>query len=184
MVRVDYHLLQGRVELAAKYMAQCPDAVMPFANTSIRLAFPMIGGQDNNNQTSFPRSGGGKALSLKANEALASSNIALVTFLNEKIKGTKSQNDYMVCAMLVTWLINIPPPTATKASQRPTAGQSRPASPISVLVCSGHEPQRDRVRVGLTRYKRWGVRRLFSRGGRYRRRYQCRLEWGGREGQC
>ena len=95
------------MELAAKYMAQCPDAVMPFANTSIRLAFPMIGGQDNNNQTSFPCGGGGKALSLKANEALASSNMALITFLNDKMKGAKSQNDSMVCTMLGTWLTEL-----------------------------------------------------------------------------
>jgi len=106
-VRAEYHLSQGRVELAAKYMAQCPDAVMPFADTSIRLALPMLGGRDNNDQTLFPRGGGGKASSLKANEALASSNMALITFLNDKMKGAKSQNDSMVCTMLGTWLTEL-----------------------------------------------------------------------------
>ena len=169
-VRAEYHLSQGRVELAAKYMAQCPDAVMPFADTSIRLALPMLGGRDNNDQSSFPRGGGGKASSLKANEALASSNMALITFLNDKMKGAKSQNDSMVCTMLGTWLtelhlqereMDVGLSTSGKQStsllrrhpkrhKRPTAGKSRPASPISVLVCSGYGSQRDRERVGLT----------------------------------
>jgi len=100
-VRAEYHLSQGRAELAAKYMAQCPPAVMPFADTAIRLALPMLGG------------GGDEASSRnnnsrKANEALASSNMALITFLNDKMKGAKSKNDSsMVCTMLGTWLTEL-----------------------------------------------------------------------------
>lgn len=107
-VRAEYHLSQGRVELAAKYMAQCPAALMPFADAATRLALPMLGGGDTNNeQASFSNHGGGKAASTKANEALASSNMALITFLNDKMKGAKSNNDSITCTILGTWLTEL-----------------------------------------------------------------------------
>lgn len=93
--------MQGRVELAAKYMAQCPPAIMPFAETSTRLLLPMIGA-DINNEIVLP-----KTNSRQANEALCGSNLALITFLNEKMKASKSIHDSMVCTILGTWLTEL-----------------------------------------------------------------------------
>lgn len=45
-VRAEYHLMQGRGELAAKYLAQCPSALEPFSDTSIRLALSKLGIDD------------------------------------------------------------------------------------------------------------------------------------------
>eukprot|EP00804_Cyclotella_cryptica_P013955 CCRYP_002466-RB/>CCRYP_002466-RB protein AED:0.08 eAED:0.08 QI:298/1/1/1/1/1/11/357/1434 len=96
-VRAEYHLAQGRTELAAKYMAQCPSAVMPFADTAARLALPMLG----LGQTYFRNN------SVKAHESLVSSNMALITFLSEKIKAEKSKNDSPVSTMLGSWITEL-----------------------------------------------------------------------------
>lgn len=101
-VRAEYHLFQGRAELAAKYMAQCPHAVMPFADTAVRLALPMIKGESSNEAIVSPRNN-----SRKANEALGHSNLALITFLNDKMNVAKSKNDSVVCTMLGTWLTEL-----------------------------------------------------------------------------
>ena len=96
-VRAEYHLSHGRVELAAKYMAQCPSALMPFADTAVRLALPMLGSdapQCRNN-------------SAKASEALANSNMALIAYLSDKMKVAKAKNDSMVCTMLGAWLTEL-----------------------------------------------------------------------------
>lgn len=97
-VRAEYHLSQGRTELAAKFFAQCPSAVMPFTDTAIRLALPMIG------------NGGDEALAVRknsswANESLSNSNMSLMTYLNDKM--AKSKNDSMVSTMLGTWLTEL-----------------------------------------------------------------------------
>jgi len=133
-VRAECHLFQGRADLAAKYMAQCPPALMPFADTAVRLALPMLGegGDSNEKQASFsPRSGGSKLSSPKANEALASSNMALITFLNDKMKAAKSKKDSMVCTMLGTWL------TELHLQERERGGgsssSSKPAYPLRQL---------------------------------------------------
>lgn len=96
-VRAEYHFLQGRVELAAKYMAQCPSALMPFADTAARLALPMLGVDEVFRRNNFS----------KANEALANSNMALITFLSDKIKVAKAKNDSVVCTMLGAWLTEL-----------------------------------------------------------------------------
>ncbi len=100
-VRAEYHLLQGRVELAAKYMAQCPPSIMPFAEASTRLLLPMIG-RDMNNENIAPHNN-----SRQANEALGASNSALITFLSDKIKASKSNHDSVVCTILGTWLAEL-----------------------------------------------------------------------------
>jgi hypothetical protein len=101
-VRAEYHLSQGRVELAAKYMAQCPSTVMPFANTALRLLLPMVGGDSNCGALLPPRNN-----SRYANEALGTSNLALITFLSDKMKAAKSKNDSVVCTILGTWLTEL-----------------------------------------------------------------------------
>ena len=103
-MRAEYHLYCGRVELAAKYMAQCPSAVMPFADTAVRLALPMLHGDDNEPLITQRNN------SHKANEALANSNMALITFLSDKMKiaaRRSKSNDAMVCTMLGTWLTEL-----------------------------------------------------------------------------
>jgi hypothetical protein len=43
--RAEYYLAQGRVELAAKYLAQSPTSIAPFTETAIRLALPSLMGE-------------------------------------------------------------------------------------------------------------------------------------------
>lgn len=93
VARAEYHLSKGRTELAAKYLALCPSSIMPFADTSARLALPMLGMEEGN--------------SIKANESLASSNMALITFLTDKMKNAKLKNDTVVCTMLGSWLAEL-----------------------------------------------------------------------------
>jgi len=93
VARAEYHLSQGRTELAAKYLAQCPSSIMPFADSTVRLALPMLGMKEGN--------------SIKANESLASSNMALITYLTEKMKSAKLKKDAVVCTMLGAWLAEL-----------------------------------------------------------------------------
>lgn len=68
---------------------------MPLADTAARLALPMIGGDCTDTVVS-PRDN-----SRKANDALGSSNMALITFLSDKMRAAKSKNDSsVVCTML------------------------------------------------------------------------------------
>ncbi|KAK1748383.1 vacuolar protein sorting-associated protein 18 [Skeletonema marinoi] len=93
VARAEYYLSKGRTELAAKYLAQCPSSIMPFADTSARLALPMLGMEEGN--------------SIKANESLANSNMALITFLTDKMKSAKLKNDTVICTMLGSWLAEL-----------------------------------------------------------------------------
>jgi len=116
-VRAEYHLSQGRVELAAKYMAQCPPAVMPFADTAARLALPMIDGRCHGNNGDGDRGGSNnngtivsRVNSRGANEALGRSNMALIAFLSDKMKAVKAggrQSSSVVCTLLGTWLTEL-----------------------------------------------------------------------------
>jgi len=96
-VRAEYHLSQGRAELAAKYLAQCPPSVAPFADTSIRLALPMLGIDD-------PKTYGNSA---KAKKNLNSSNLALITYLSDKMRGAKMNGDSVVSTMIGAWLTEL-----------------------------------------------------------------------------
>lgn len=93
-VRAEYHLSQGRTELAAKYLAQCPPPLAPFADTSVRLALPMLGIDD-------PQS------SQKAKKSLGSSNLALITYLSDKMRVAKMNDDGVVCTMIGAWLAEL-----------------------------------------------------------------------------
>lgn len=95
-VRAEYHLSQGRAELAAKYLAQCPPVLEPFAETSVRLALPILNIDD-------PQSYGGSAL---AREALKS-NLPLITYLSDKMRVGKNNNDKMTCTMIGAWLTEL-----------------------------------------------------------------------------
>jgi hypothetical protein len=96
-VRAEYHLSQGRTELAAKYLAQCPPPLAPFPDTSIRLALPMLGIDD-------PQSYG---YSQKAKKSLGSSNLALITYLSDKMRAAKMNDDGVVCTMIGAWLAEL-----------------------------------------------------------------------------
>jgi hypothetical protein len=90
-------LKHGRGELAAKYFAQCPPTLEPFSDTAIRLALPKLGIEDS-------RGYGG---SLEARTCLESSNIPLITYLNDKMKIASSNDDKMTCTMIGTWLTEL-----------------------------------------------------------------------------
>ena len=95
--RAEYHLAQGRTELAAKYFALCPSALAPFADTAVRLALPKLGIDD-------PKSYGGSA---KAWASLESSNVPLITYLADKMRVGKMNNDRMTCTMIGAWLTEL-----------------------------------------------------------------------------
>ena len=94
--RAEYHLIHGRVELAAKYMAQCPSSILPFANTATRLALPILGIADFS-----------VVHSSKAKEALGESNLGLITYLSDKLRHFKSQNDTVASSMIGAWLTEL-----------------------------------------------------------------------------
>ena len=95
-VRAEYHLSQGRGELAAKYLSQCPSVLEPFADTAVRLALTNLGIDD-------PHSYGGSSL---AREALKS-NLPLITYLSDKMRVGKNNNDKMTCTMIGAWLTEL-----------------------------------------------------------------------------
>jgi hypothetical protein len=96
-VRAEYHVSQGRAELGAKYLAACPPTLEPFADTVIRLALPKLGIDD-------PQGYGG---SLKARASLESSNIPLITYLSDKMRVGKMNDDKMTCTMIGAWLTEL-----------------------------------------------------------------------------
>jgi hypothetical protein len=96
-IRAEYHLKHGRGELAAKYFAQCPPSLEPFPDTAIRLALPKLGIDD-------PK---GYSGSLVARTCLESSNIPLITYLNDKMKIGSSNDDKMTCTMIGAWLTEL-----------------------------------------------------------------------------
>jgi len=96
-MRAEYHLSEGRAELSAKYLAQCPPSLEPFADTSIRLALPKLGIDD-------PQGYGGSS---KARSSLESSNIPLITYLSDKMRVGKMNDDKMTCTMIGAWLTEL-----------------------------------------------------------------------------
>ena len=95
-VRAEFHLRQGRAELAAKYFAQCPPVLAPFSDTAIRLALPMLDIND-------PKSYGNSPL---ARDALKS-NLPLIQYLADKMRAGKNNNDNMTCTMIGAWLTEL-----------------------------------------------------------------------------
>jgi len=96
-IRAEYHLSQGKAELAAKYLAQCPPTLAPFADTSIRLALPRLGIDD-------PQ---GYGYSDEAKNALSASNISLITFLSDKLRVSQMNQDKMSSTMIAAWLTEL-----------------------------------------------------------------------------
>lgn len=107
-VRAEYHLINGRVELAAKYMAQSPPTLLPFANTATRLALPILGVDDSSMS----------AHSIKAKEALSESNLGLITFLSDKLRHFKAQNDGVASSMIGSWLAELHSNERERVNQR------------------------------------------------------------------
>lgn len=95
--RAEFHLSHGRVELAAKYMAQCGPNLMPFAETAIKLGLPMIGIDNSRNY----------GYSTNAKEALTGSNMGLITYLSEKMRTAKARGDRVACTMIGAWLLEL-----------------------------------------------------------------------------
>eukprot|EP00536_Pseudo-nitzschia_multiseries_P009218 jgi/Psemu1/257953/estExt_Genewise1Plus.C_2520067 len=95
-VRAEYHLSQGRAELAAKYFSQCPPVLEPFADTAVRLALTNLGIDDSHAY-------GGSVL---ARESLKN-NLPLITYLSDKMRVGKNNNDKMTCTMIGAWLTEL-----------------------------------------------------------------------------
>jgi hypothetical protein len=93
-VRAEYHLSQGRAELAAKYFAQCPTSLEPFCDTAIRLALPKLG------IDSLTTSG-------KARVSLAASNMPLIEYLSDKMRIGTMDDDKMTSTMIGAWLTEL-----------------------------------------------------------------------------
>lgn len=90
-------LLQGKAEIAAKYMAQSPPILMPFADSALRLALPVL---------EIGVAWGSE--SMKAIESLKCSNLPLITYLLEKIRWLKANNgDVVVSSILGSWLVEL-----------------------------------------------------------------------------
>jgi hypothetical protein len=95
--RAEFHLFHGRIELAAKYMAQCPPSLVPFAETAIRLALPSLGIKDTRP----------KGESTVAKEVLKAGNAGLVSYLTDKLRSAKARNDSVACTMIGAWLVEL-----------------------------------------------------------------------------
>eukprot|EP00980_Cylindrotheca_fusiformis_P007800 scaffold1669_cov129-Cylindrotheca_fusiformis.AAC.11 len=133
--RGEYHLSQGRAELGAKYLAQCPPVLKPFADTAVRLALPMLNIDD-------PDSYGGSAL---AKEALKS-NIPLITYLSDKMRVSKNSNDKMICTMIGAWLTELylherdaSPETKQGLSQFLTSNVNNMDAKTIIKILSSHD---------------------------------------------
>ena len=90
--RAQFHLSQGRVELAAKYMAMCPSELMPFAETAIRLATPTLGIKDGTSTL---------------HDLMADGNVGLISYLADKLRAAKARNDSVACTMIGAWLVEL-----------------------------------------------------------------------------
>ncbi len=88
--RAKYHLSQNRIELAAKYMAQCPPELMPFAETSTQLALPTFG-----------------ITSSEVKDASKGGNAGLISYLLHKMQYYKARNDNVACTMIGAWLVEL-----------------------------------------------------------------------------
>jgi hypothetical protein len=95
--RAEFHLSHGRIELAAKYMAQCPPSLVPFAETAVRFALPSLGIKDKRPI----------AESKMAKEALKGGNVGLISYLSDKMRSAKARNDSVACTMLGAWLVEL-----------------------------------------------------------------------------
>ena len=81
-VRADYHLSNGQLEVAAKYLAQCPPRLKPFADTAIRLAIHEPTRGDSSSQP-------------------------LVEYLSSKMRLAKLNDDRMVGTIVGAWLTEL-----------------------------------------------------------------------------
>jgi hypothetical protein len=101
-VRAEYHLQRGRAELAAKYLAQCPPRLAPFADAAVRLALPKLG--------VGARGGGGDdgdGLSPAARASLEASNLPLIAYLSDKMRVSAMNDDKMASTMIGAWLTEL-----------------------------------------------------------------------------
>jgi hypothetical protein len=96
-VRAEHHLLHGRAELAAKYLAQCPPVLKPFADTAVRLALPKLGIEDPQRYD----------VSFKSRPSVEASNLPLIMYLSDKMRLGRMKDDSMTCTMLGAWLTEL-----------------------------------------------------------------------------
>jgi hypothetical protein len=95
-IRAEYHLQHGRAELAAKYLAQCPPRLVPFADAAVRLALPKLGVDAHDD-----------GLSPAARESLEASNLPLIAYLSDKMRVSAMNDDKMASTMIGAWLTEL-----------------------------------------------------------------------------
>jgi Pep3/Vps18/deep orange family len=96
-IRGEFHVSKGRAELGAKYLAQSPPSLHPFADTAIRLALPKLGIEDSQ----------GSGFSFHARKSLEESNVPLITYLSDTMRVGKMNDDRMTCTMIGAWLTEL-----------------------------------------------------------------------------
>ena len=95
--RAEFHLLGGRIDVAAKLMADCPPQLLPFDKTSVLLGVQALEIKVPNEQF----------LSSNAQDALASSNIGLISYLSTKMRLAKVKDDSVSYTMIASWLASL-----------------------------------------------------------------------------
>jgi len=95
--RAEFHLLGGRVDVASKFMADCPPQLLPFDRTSVLLGLQALEIKVQNE----------RFLSTSARDALASSNIGLISYLSSKMRLAKVKDDSVSYTMIASWLASL-----------------------------------------------------------------------------
>lgn len=95
--RAEFHLLAGRIDVASKFMADCPPQLLPFDKTSVILGLQAL-------EIKVPNE---RFLSSNAQDALASSNIGLISYLSSKMRLAKVKDDSVSYTMIASWLASL-----------------------------------------------------------------------------
>lgn len=95
--RAEFHLLAGRVDVASKFMADCPPRLLPFDKTAVLLGLQAL-------EIKVPNE---RFLSKNAQDALASSNVGLISYLNSKMRLAKVKDDSVSYTMIASWLASL-----------------------------------------------------------------------------
>jgi len=158
--RAEYHFGEGRIEMAAKCMAQCPPCLMPFDKTAIRLALAGTDGIDTLRMSGNYGGIGGSVMggglvkdgmdglfsspssySTDANShskvssyTSSPSNAGLIAFLSDKMRSAKARNDGVACTMIGAWLAEL---FLHEKERHPTIGYSAVGSGNSTLTKRG-----------------------------------------------
>ena len=94
VARAEFHFERGRRDIAAKYFAQAPPVLSPFASTALRLSLPSLGVGIHESSNS-------------SNNLNTNSNGPLITYLMDKFRLAAGRSDSVQCTMLGAWLVEL-----------------------------------------------------------------------------